>query len=619
MTDAAPPAIDRRDARVATTAGGALGELNMLGVLDASDVHVATRLGALVDETDEAVLLGVALAVRGPRLAHVCIDLATVSTTVTSELDEPVDLDHVQWPDVNSWTGLLAASPLVATGSDPARRPLRLEGTRLYLDRYWRQECTIADGLLARSATRPDVDDEVLGRGLDALFGADPADLQRLAAAAAVRSAFAVVAGGPGTGKTTTVARIIALLDQQAVASGSPLPRVALAAPTGKAAARLEAAVHDEAHRLALSPDVAARLLALSAATLHRLLGSRPRTRSRFRHDRDNHLPFDVVIVDETSMVSTSMMAHLVDAVAPDARLILVGDPDQLASVEAGAVLGDIVGPAAVRSDRDPSSSIAPGIVVLERVHRFRGAIADLAVAVRHGDVDSALDVLRAGHADVTWLETLGDATGTGLGPVRQHVVAAGRRLVDAARDGDARAALTALGEVRVLCAHRLGPSGVAGWTAQIERWLAESIDGYAADGLWYIGRPLLVTANDHVLRLYNGDTGVIVRSPIHGVVAAFPHAGTIVELSPRRISDIDTVHAMTIHKSQGSQFETVAVVLPEPDSPILTRELLYTACTRAQQRLIVVGTEESIDTAVTRPITRATGLRERLWHDGPR
>jgi exodeoxyribonuclease V alpha subunit len=168
---------------------------------------------------------------------------------------------------------------------------------------------------------------------------------------------------------------------------------------------------------------------------------------------------------------------------------------------------------------------------------------------------------------------------------------------------------------MRVLCAHRRGPSGVAGWTARIERWLAESIDGYAADGPWYTGRPLLVTENDYGLRLYNGDTGVIVRSPTRCAVAAFRRAGSIFEISPRRIAAVDTVHAMTIHKSQGSQFDTVAVVLPEPTSPILTRELLYTAVTRAQRRVIVVGSQQSVQTAVVRPIARATGLRE---HCGP-
>ena len=462
----------------------------------------------------------------------------------------------------------------------------------------------------------PTIDGEALASGLDRLFGDDADDLQRVAASAAVRTAFSVVAGGPGTGKTTTVARIVVLLDEQATATGRALPRVALAAPTGKAAARLEEAVHAEAAKLDVPAATKQRLLGLSAVTLHRLLGWRPGNRSRFRHDSSNRLPFDVVVVDETSMVSTSMMAKLVEAIGAEARLILVGDPDQLASVEAGAVLGDIVGPAGDDTVPAPQSPIGDGIVVLRRVHRFGGAIAELARAIRRGDVEATLAVLRAGHDDVEWIETDARATdaSASLGSVRDRIVDAGRQISRAAAAGDAPAALDALGAMRVLCAHRRGPYGVTGWTTRIERWLAESIDGYAADGIWYIGRPLLVTANDYTLGLYNGDTGVIVSSPHHGVVAAFQRGSTTVEISPRRISAVDTVHAMTIHKSQGSQFDAVAVVLPDPTSPILTRELLYTAVTRAQRHLLVVGTEASIRASVARPIARATGLRERLW-----
>ena len=402
-----------------------------------------------------------------------------------------------------------------------------------------------------------------------------------------------MVAGGPGTGKTTTVARILALLDEQAAAAGRPPPRVALAAPTGKAAARLEEAVHAEAAKMPLGDDERARLLALSGSTLHRLLGWRPDSRSRFRHHRDNRLPHDVVVVDEASMVSLSLMAKLIDAVRTDARLILVGDPDQLASVEAGAVLGDIVG-----------AGTYEGIVVLRRVHRFGGAIAELATAIQRGDEDAAVAVLRAGHDDVRWIDldvAAGDVVAA-LQPVRDAVVDAGRRITDAARAGDARGALDALRAMRVLCAHRRGPYGVAEWTAQIESWLAAAIPGYGDGGPWYVGRPLLVTENDYGLRLFNGDTGVVVDAGEGRTVAAFDRTGGLFEVSPRRLGSVDTVHAMTVHKSQGSQFDAVAVILPDAESPILTRELLYTAVTRAQRQLTVVGTEDSIRAAVGTP-----------------
>ncbi|MFT3853363.1 MAG: exodeoxyribonuclease V subunit alpha [Ilumatobacteraceae bacterium] len=593
--------------------GGVLGAFNAAGVLHAADVHVARRLGALTGEDHESVLLAAAFAVRAPRQAHVCVDLADLAETATSDLDEDADLSALPWPDLDGWLDRLRTSALVADGDGPAQRlPLRLDGTRLYLDRYWRQERAIADALVAAGATPPTVDEALLADGLDRLFGNRPDDLQRAAAAAAVRCSFAVVAGGPGTGKTTTVARIVALLDEQAAHAGDRLPRVALAAPTGKAAARLEEAVQDEAGRLPVGDGARRRLAGLRAVTLHRLLGWRPGSRSRFRHDRTNRLPFDVVVVDETSMVSTSLMAKLVEALAPGARLILVGDPDQLASIEAGAVLGDIVGPAG-EPGTAVTSPVAGGIVVLRAVHRFGGAIAELAAAIRAGDEEATLERLRAAGSDgdtaIEWLDGEPDAAAALLAPVRDAATAAGSRLTDAARAGDADAALTALGELRILCAHRHGPAGASTWTALVEQWLADG----ATAGPWYVGRPLLVTENDYGLQLYNGDTGVVVRTP-DGIAAAFRRGHDVAWLSPRRLASVETVYAMTVHKSQGSQFATVAVVLPEPTSPVLTRELLYTAVTRAQQRLIVAGTEASVRAAVRRPITRATGLRTRLW-----
>jgi exodeoxyribonuclease V alpha subunit len=640
---------DPFDARRVRRALGLLGDFNEAGVLAAADVHVALRLGRFAGagngQGDEAVLLAAALAVRAPRLGHVCTDLATIRATAAVDVEVPVDLQALPWPDPQVWVEQVAASPLVAVGDDGHDdRPLRLAGTRLYLDRYWRDERQVAAGLGARAAkAAPGVDAARLAEGLDRLFppgGPDTEpDLQRAAAACAVLRQLAVVAGGPGTGKTTTVARILALLDEQAAAAGGPPPIVALAAPTGKAAARLEEAVHAEGASIDVGEATKARLLALEASTLHRLLGWRPGSRSRFRHHRGNRLPHDVIVVDETSMVSLSLMAKLVDAVRAGARLVLVGDPEQLASVEAGAVLGDIVGPAAGGSEAGLSESV----VVLRRVHRFGGRIAELAEAVRRGDADAALEVLRADEpgvrgapveADVSWIPLdpaeAGAGTDAALRLVREAVVDAGRRVVEAARGGDAAGALEALGSFRLLCAHRRGLHGVEQWMARVENWLAAEIDGFATGGAWYPGRPLLVTENDYGLRLYNGDTGVIVRfgdTPIPGalaggdggdgrVAAIFERRGELLEFSPTRLAAIETVHAMTIHKSQGSQFDTVAVVLPAPASPILTRELLYTAVTRARRRLLLVGAEDSVRAAVSRPIARSSGLRQRLWGD---
>jgi exodeoxyribonuclease V alpha subunit len=346
-----------------------------------------------------------------------------------------------------------------------------------------------------------------------------------------------------------------------------------------------------------VADDVRALLLGLEAQTLHRLLGWRPG--GRFRHHRGNRLPHDVVIVDETSMVSLSMMARLVESVRADARLVLVGDPGQLTSIEAGAVLGDIVG-----------TTPHDGVVVLDRVHRFDrgGGIAAIAEAVHAGDEEGALAALRAGHGDVTWIADP-DAPGA-LDAVRRRAIDAARAVILAARDGDAGPALHALGAFRLLCAHRRGEHGVSTWLTAIEAGLGDLVE----PGRFYPGRPLLVTENDYALSLFNGDTGVIVRVGDEAVAAAFERGGEIVQVRPSRLAAIDTVFAMTVHKSQGSQFDTVAVLLPPPTSQILTRELLYTAVTRARNELLLVGSEATIREAIRRPAARASGLGRRLW-----
>ena len=641
------PDVDPHDGRRALRMVDALAPFGDAGVLAAADVHVAQRLAALVGETDGAVLLGAALAVRAPRLGHVCTDLASVRVTATTDVEGGADVSTLPWPEPADWVERLGASALVATDggaadgqATPPARALRLHSTRLYLDRSWRQERLVAEDLLARAASpATGVDASLLADGLDRLFprDTDKPDLQRLAAASCVLRRVAVIGGGPGTGKTTTVGRVLALLHDQAAAGAAPAPRVALAAPTGKAAARLQEAVHAEARGVAWRGGHAPE-----GVTLHRLLGWRPGTRSRFRHGPADRLPHDVVVVDESSMVPLWLMAALLGALRADARLVLVGDPRQLASVEAGAVLGDVVGPAADglllrpaaraqlaaasrtavdAADAPDDVAIGDGIVVLHRGHRFGGGIEVLARAIEAGDEDAAVAALSAGADDVRWLPADVDTPGAGaaLEQVRADVVAAGRAVGRAARAGDAATALSALDAVRVLCAHRRGPAGATTWATIVEGWLAES-ESEAADGVvrprgrWYPGRPLLVTENDHALRLYNGDTGVVVATPGGGVRAAFERGGVPVALSPSRLPAVDTVHATTVHKAQGSQFRAVVVILPDASSPLLTRELLYTAVTRARERLTVVGSENAVRAGVTRSIARASGLREALW-----
>jgi len=638
------PEADPFDVRRVRGAAGVLGAFNEAGVLSAADVHVARRLTAFAGVVDETVALAAALAVRAPRLGHVHVDLASIRDTAAVDTEEPVDLSALPWPDPIEWIAAVAASDLVAAGEDDGApvRPLRLLDSRLYLDRYWGEERRVAADLRALSAApADDVSLGLLAAGVGRLFAGHTDGRQCLAAASAILRRLAVVAGGPGTGKTTTVARIVALLVEQAYATGSGSPLIALAAPTGKAAARLEEAVHEEAPRLDVDPAVREQLLGLHASTLHRLLGWRPGSYSRFRHDRFNRLPHDVVIVDETSMVSLSLMARLVEAIRADARLILVGDPGQLASIEAGAVLGDVVGPASERplmgagaragleqatghliavDAPPPGVTIGDGIVVLDRVHRFGGGIAQLATAIRRGDAAAVIELLADPPDDVSWIPVdlaqpdPGSVADERLRAIREQAVPAARAVIESARAGAAHAAVQALGAFRILCAHRRGAEGVAGWTARIEGWLEAEVAGFSADDPWYVGRPLLVNENDYELRLYNGDTGVIVEGADGRSTAVFERGGEILQYTPARLSTIDTVYAMTIHKSQGSQFAVAAVLLPAPSSRILTRELLYTAITRARERVILVGSEDTIRTAVARPVARASGLGRRLW-----
>jgi len=633
--------LDRYDASVATGASGPLRAFNRAGILDSADVHIAHRLAQLAGVEGHAVALGIAFAARAPRLGHVCVDLRTIRLTASRDIDLATDLDALPWPDPEAWLDALHESPLIGEGN-----PLWLSGSNLYLNRLWLDERLVATELLERAQCDVmDIDVALLRSGLTTLFreddpkAEDPEHLQPLAAATAVLRRVSVIAGGPGTGKTTTVARLLGLLDQQAVTHGAAPPLIALAAPTGKASLRLEEAVRDEATRLGLDTDTVERLLALRGMTLHRLLGRAGGNRTRFRHNRSNPLRHDVVVVDETSMVPLSMMARLLEALRPEARLIIVGDHEQLASVEAGAVLGDIVGPAArglcmgeaVRAQLEEAtghpvpdttmtahSPIGDGVVVLRHVRRHGGAIAGFARAVQAGDADAALVELAAEDSNVDWLalDPSDPATAEQLDVIRHSAVGSGRLVIEAAREGDAATALDALEGFRLLCAHRRGPEGVWAWTAHIERWLEMEVEGFKGREGWYLGRPLIVTENDYSLDLFNGDIGVVVKGAVRPMEAAFRRGDAVLPVSTARLAAVDTVYAMTVHKSQGSQFNVVAFMLPSADSRILTRELLYTAVTRARERLILVGTEELIRSAIDRPITRASGLRQALWDE---
>ncbi|UFU07032.1 exodeoxyribonuclease V subunit alpha [Ruania halotolerans] len=637
------------DVRIAVGAPPLLARFNASGLVTATDVQVATRLGRLTGESDERVLLAVALTVRALRGGSVCLHLGE-----ESELDalripddagqgEDAAAEPPPWPEHPAWVAAVQASPMVAVGvaaapdghgggARPDVRPARWVNGRLYLDRFWRDELTVRQSIDAR-LTAPDLEaSEGAAAAVRRLFPEAGDDRQRLAAAHALRRRLTVLTGGPGTGKTTTVARLLAVLQDVA----GPV-RVALAAPTGKAAARLQEAA---AQVVGALPEADRDRVGLpEATTVHRLLGYKPGSTTRFAHDARHHLPHDVVVVDETSMVPLSLMARLLEALRPDTRLVLVGDADQLASVEAGAVLGDLVArpPVAAApsglgvgteesgaqsgvSTGNPAvaADLGNGVVRLTTVHRQKAGseILPLAAAIRTGDADRVLELLRAGRHGVELvaadIERLDEAT---IADLRRDAVTAGEKLVAQARAGNAAGALEALNEHRLMLAHRRGPAGVARWAAQVEAWVQESAaatgagSGYHAWDPWAVGRPILVTSNDKDVGLYNGDTGVLIADG-EGVVAAFGDPERPMMVRTHRLPPVETVHAMTVHRAQGSQFGRVSLILPPATSPLLTRELLYTAVTRAQEFVRVVGSEEAVRAAVAHPVRRASGLR---------
>jgi exodeoxyribonuclease V alpha subunit len=606
------------------------------GVLLAVDVHTAATLARLagLGPKDRDVVVAAALASRAPRHGHVCLDLLTVHESAKAErerngdLEPAVGIDALPWPiDLAAWQVDVAASPLVACEgieSSGRPRPLHLDGNLLYLERYRVYENRIVEEIARRAAQEPVALKISKSRRTELFDALSLSSEQRDAAERGASRSLSVIVGGPGTGKTHTVAALLALLLDGTTGEGVDALRIALVAPTGKAAARMGESIAGRATELGSVPgteSLIAQMERAETSTIHRLLGAVPDS-TNFRHDRSNPLVYDVVIVDETSMVSMPMLAKLLDAVSPDARIILVGDPGQLASVEAGSVLGDIAGPVAdaiVDGTPIPAEPLAACISVLTNSHRFPAdsAIGKFAAAVRADDPEAAINVLRAATADASetslrWHET--EATSPEAASiVRSEALETAIATMELAGEGQSAEALAELVKVRVLCAHRRGPFGITRWNAQFEEWLAAG--GARLTG-FYVGRPVLVTANDRANDLFNGDLGVVVTAGPN-VRVAFGSGAEPRLVPPARLSSVETVHAMTIHKSQGSEFEHVVVVMPHQDSRLATRELLYTAVTRASKRVTLLGSEASVRAAIGRRVLRASGLADRLWSSG--
>ncbi len=595
MTSQPVEAISTGTADAANAAAAAESDLlttfELAGVLNAADVQVARVVGRLGGETEPAVLLAVALTVRAARCGSVCIDLAE------QHLINP----QLPWPEPASWQRAVVNSPVTGRISDQAAvggaayrdgegLPLQFELGLLYLNRYRLQEADLTDDLVRRWALeQPLIPPDLLPALLSRLYArpAPELDGQRLAAEIAARTWTTFLTGGPGTGKTATIARILALL---VAAQPGPVPRIALAAPTGKAAARLTEAIAEQIATMPTEDRERLQTLRggvggpLTATTIHRLLGVLPANNTRFRHHRRHHLPYDVVVVDECSMVSLTLLARLVEAVSDETRLVLVGDADQLSSVEAGAAFADLI------------TAAQPGMVRLEHNWRFGSSIAELANAVRGGDADLALSLL-AGPDPAIALRVRAAANET-AGQVYRAAVA-----------GDAEQALALMRDHRVLCAHRSGRWGIQEWNRRIERLLVAAGMPSPWDQ-FYPGRQLLIAENDYALGLFNGDAGVIVAESDGSPIAVFENG---LRYRPARIRQVLTAFAITVHRSQGSQFGRITLVLPPPDSPLLSRELLYTAITRAQFGVEIVGTPGAFRAAVQRPAARASGFARRL------
>ncbi|HEX2827254.1 MAG TPA: exodeoxyribonuclease V subunit alpha [Burkholderiales bacterium] len=587
--------------------------------LDDIDVHFARTIARLARCDRAELAAAAALASRATADGDVCVRLADFA-------GRSVPAFGVIAPGADDWMRLLRECDVV--GEPGSFRPLVLDGAgRLYLHRYWDYERRVADDLSARAVDAGDVNDKLLRDGLKRYFP-DADDIQqKLAAATAVLRRFCVISGGPGTGKTTTVVKILALLAEQAQRRNLA---IGVAAPTGKAAARVQDAIASALDKLDLDL-FAKQMMPKGAGTLHRLLGARPDS-VYYRHNRANPLGLDVLVVDEASMADLALFAKLLDALPARARLILLGDKDQLASVEAGAVLGDIcagsghsaafakrlaavTGIAAAKIPRGARDcALADSVALLDRSYRFgpESGIGSLARAVNAGDGDAALALLTSGaQADIAW----GAVSGASdlRARLAAHVVDALREYFEAVRAGaDPQEIFARFNAFRVLCAHRRGAFGAIAVNRIIEDALDEQ-GSVSARNAWYPGRPVMITRNDYNVRLFNGDVGIALPDA-DGRVKVYFVGESVRSFAPSRLPDHETVYAMTIHKSQGSEFGRVLMLLPPEMSPIMSRELVYTGITRAKSRVEIWGDAAVFREAVGRRLTRASALQERLW-----
>ncbi len=571
--------------------------LHQQGVLSSLDMYLALYLQKLAGVENDFFLLATALTSYFTTQGHICINLQQLADT---RFPFEGEVEPIQCPDLATWQQALSSHPMV--GKVDEFKPLILQDNFLYLYRYWRYEQQLGQKILQRiQHNNQEIDETSLNQKLDELFieQNDEIDRQKVAAKTAISKNFCIISGGPGTGKTTTIVKILLLLLQFNLKI-----RIALAAPTGKAAARLQQAIQNSVSHLNFS-EALLTAIPQETYTIHRLLGTIPKS-PYFQAHAQNPLPYDVVIVDEASMIDLALMAKLADAIPATSRWLMLGDKDQLASVEAGSVLGDIC------AGLNATAPIQEHIVLLEKSYRFhaQSGIGVLASCLKQNQAKQALSIIKQEKFnDIMWqdiaepnhlllqLKTI----------INQHFAAYLQTF-------EPDQALDCFEQFRVLCALRRGAYGVENVNRIIEQILINQNliqSGYR----WYHGRPVMITRNDYTLKLFNGDIGIILRNAEGELMAYFRSPdGEVRNLYPHRLPEHETVYAMTIHKSQGSEFEHVLMLLPNQSSPIINRELIYTGISRAKQTVSIWGDENVFLQAACQTVQRQSGLTKILY-----
>ncbi len=625
------------------------------GMIRQLDRQFARFIYAIETQHTEEIAFIAAIVSQQLSQGHICIKPGELNLSdrlgLYGDLARQIDkeISHLNW-DI-----ILTSSDVVGNETDNRNQPLIYDGHRLYLHRYWYYEKCLSQSLKTLAEPVPLADElsQQLAESLNNLFpDTEPVtkevNWQKVAVAVALSRRLSVISGGPGTGKTTTVVKLLAALVEQGVQQGR-LPDIKLVAPTGKAAARLTESIGSAVESLSVSQEIKSHI-PVQAGTIHRLLGAIP-NRAEFRHHSLNPLHLDVLVVDEASMVDLPLMAKLMEALPPHARLILLGDKDQLSSVEAGAVLGDIcsfidhgysetqitllsrltatdTACFSVPANSKSANRISDSLCLLKKSYRFDkdSGIGTLATAINSVNLRDVVTILGKQQQDVTYRPLTSQSYHNMIDFVATQYEAYLDCVIDSTGcdatqiNKVALKALTLFSECRLLCAVREGDFGLSGLNRAIERVLAHKQKIPLNDDIWYLGRPVMITRNDHALGLYNGDIGIAM--PVSQQDGADSHYlkvffelpdGTIKSVLPSRLSEHDTAYAMTVHKSQGSEFPVTVFVVPDRISPVVTKELIYTAVTRAKQQLHIYADQQILLTGVKTKTKRLSGLRDRL------